>query len=113
MRDIKDESYETLNGNRYFGPGGNFVVLKENILRRPKIVYEQLYHWLISFPDGSPHGHLMERFWPAIFSSHCASGKYDSCFYHQGSLINRKREKHYEPPIFLIDDSQMNHLEKH
>jgi hypothetical protein len=82
------------------------VVLKDNVLRRPKIVYEQLYHWLISFPDGSPHGHLMERFWPAIFSSHCASGKYDSCFYHQGSsqqnIHQRKYGARYEQPIFTI-----------
>jgi hypothetical protein len=78
--------------------------LKENILRRPKSVYEQLYQWLISLPDGSPLGHLMERFWPAIFSSHCARGKYDSCFYQQHSDDILKVALFPEDPLFMIND---------
>jgi hypothetical protein len=57
-------------------------------------------------------GHLFGRFWPAIFDSQCAIGKFDSCFYYQGSEIVRRVESDYESPKFRIEAvfEEIDHL---
>lgn len=86
--------------NRWFGPGASMVVTAEVIRRRSRASYQRLLKLLLDDPatlNSPPIGHFYERFWPAIFNSHCAEHSYYACFYHRGP--NLWTDRFRDPPL--------------
>lgn len=51
-----------------FAPGANYVVPRQNVLRVPRVVYENLRHF-ISYIDLPGEAHILERALPIIWTS--------------------------------------------
>jgi hypothetical protein len=68
--------------NRYFAPGGIFLVTKELIYRHSKAYYERLLR-MVNYAKFTEEGYLYERVWPMLFHSQCGYGAYDDCLLHR------------------------------
>lgn len=51
-----------------FVQGAQFAVKRENILKRPKEIYEGLLYTLTNAGINPPEGHTMERMWKHLFN---------------------------------------------